>query len=108
MGHPQKSLFGFLRSLEKQEMTLQSYLAAYPAASQAWVLRAVGAEHRVPSATLLAWVQGRVSHPAHSTSIPITEASTLGRVSRHDLRPDRYGPRRIIAGKTITYEGLVQ
>jgi len=75
-------------------MKLKEYLNAFPRSERPRLIECMAHEHGVSLHTLRSWIQGTRRHPCARKAIERTEKLTAGKVTRHDLRPEVYGPIR--------------
>lgn len=73
-------------------MDLREFIDSHPVHQRMKIRQMIADAHNVSEVTVRAWANGLRNHPSNLHSIKITEAITRGKVTRHDLRPDIFGP----------------
>lgn len=73
-------------------MNLNTYICQFPREQRHAVRKRIADAHSVAVNTVTGWSTGWRKHPATLTAVETTEAVTDHQVTRHDVRPDVYGP----------------
>lgn len=74
------------------QMDLLEYINSYPRAERMRIRQQLADQHGVTEVAVRSWANGHRRHPYQLIAIEITERLTQGKVTRHDLRPDIFGP----------------
>lgn len=73
-------------------MELFEYINRFTRSERMSVREELARQHGVSEVTVRAWANGTRKHPYTLSAIEVTEKATNGKVSRHELRPDIFGP----------------
>ncbi|MCW8878272.1 MAG: helix-turn-helix domain-containing protein [Kangiellaceae bacterium] len=73
-------------------MELLEYINSFTRSERMSVRQELACQHGVSEVTVRAWANGTRKHPCTLSAIEVTERATSGKVSRHELRPDIFGP----------------
>ena len=73
-------------------MELLEYINRFSRNQRMSVREELARQHGVSEVTVRAWANGTRKHPYTLSAIEVTEKATNGKVSRHELRPDIFGP----------------
>jgi len=73
-------------------MQLKQYFESFPRSCRRRIRQDLAAAHGVSEVTVRSWANGTRRHPCILEAIQLTEEITAGKVSRHDLRPEVFGP----------------
>lgn len=72
-------------------MDLKEFIRLFPRRERMNIRRQIADAHGVSEVAVRSWANGSRRHPATLRAVEITEALTMGKVTRYDLRPDIFG-----------------
>ncbi len=73
-------------------MKFKTFFLSIPRNQRARLCTSIAQAHGVAEVTVRSWINGLRNHPCRLQAIQLTEQLTDGKVTRHDLRPEVFGP----------------